>query len=129
MADLKRVPGCHVYWGPAPLGPGAEKLPKEKIVVFNIDGESDLKDAPSFKTPFDKERPVPLDSFDAIVKGLINEDDKTQCVFNSKEEIPATVGKWKTHKHYPTANLFCLSTSNLFGWDFENCFCIRILQH
>ena len=129
MADLKRVPGCHVYWGPAPLGPGAEKLPKEKIVVFNIDGESDLKDAPSFKTPFDKERPVPLDSFDAIVKGLINEDDKTQCVFNSKEEIPATVGKWKTHKHYQTANLFCLSTSNLFGWDFENCFCIRILQH
>jgi len=92
MADMKRVPGCHVYWGSAPLAPGAEKLPKEKIVVFNIEGDSDLKDAPSFKTPFDNERPVPLDSFDVIVKGLINEDDKTQVVFNSKEEIPATVG-------------------------------------
>ena len=94
MADLKRMPGCHVYWGTAPLKAGIDKLPKEKIILFNIDSdpEPELKDLPSFKAPFDKERPVPLESFDAIVKALIDEGDKTQCVFSSKEEIPATLG-------------------------------------
>jgi len=94
MADLKRMPGCHVYWGTAPLKAGIDKLPKEKIILFNIDSEPEpeLKDLPSFKSPFDKERPVPLESFDAIVKALIDEGDKTQCVFSSKEEIPATMG-------------------------------------
>ena len=94
MADLKRMPGCHVYWGTAPLKAGIDKLPKEKIILFNIDSEPEpeLKDLPSFKSPFDKERPVPLESFDAIVKALIDEGDKTQCVFSSKEEIPASLG-------------------------------------
>ena len=94
MADLKRMPGCHVYWGTAPLKAGIDKLPKEKIILFNIDSEPEpeLKDLPSFKAPFDKERPVPLESFDSIVKALIDEGDKTQCVFSSKEEIPATLG-------------------------------------
>ena len=74
---------------------GIDKLPKEKIILFNIDSEPEpeLKDLPSFKAPFDKERPVPLESFDSIVKALIDEGDKTQCVFSSKEEIPATMGK------------------------------------
>ena len=88
------MPGCHVYWGTTPLKAGIDKLPKEKIILFNIDSdpEPELKDLPSFKAPFDKERPVPLESFDAIVKALIDEGDKTQCVFSSKEEIPATLG-------------------------------------
>merc|ERR1711874_636582 len=62
MSDLKRVPGCHVYWGPSPLAPGIAKLPKEKVIIFNVDGEAeaDLKDVPAVKTPFDKERPVTL---------------------------------------------------------------------
>ena len=95
MADLKRMPGCHVYWGTAPLKAGIDKIPKEKILLFNIDSdpEPELKDLSSFKSPFDKERPVPLETFDAIVKALIDEGDKTQCVFSSKEEIPATMGK------------------------------------
>jgi len=94
MADLRRTPGCHVYWGTAPLAPGLAKLPKEKVILFNIDAEAEpeLKDVQSTKTPFDKERPTPLDSFDAIVKTLIDEGEKTQCVFNSKEELPATLG-------------------------------------
>ena len=94
MADLRRIPGCHVYWGTAPLAPGLAKLPKEKVILFNIDAEAEpeLKDVQSTKTPFDKERPVPLESFDAIVKTLIDEGEKTQCVFNSKEELPATLG-------------------------------------
>ena len=92
MADLKRVPGCHVYWGTAPLAAGVEKLPKEKVIIFNIDADADLKDVPTFKTPLDKERPIPLSTFDDIVKSLNGEGDKTQVVFNSKEEIPATVG-------------------------------------
>ena len=94
MADLKRIPGCHVYWGTAPLAAGLAKLPKEKVILFNIDAEAEpeLKDVQSTKTPFDKERPTPLDSFDVIVKTLIDEGEKTQCVFNSKEELPATLG-------------------------------------
>ena len=77
MADLKRVPGCHVYWGPSPVAPGIAKLPKEKVIVFNIEGEAEaeLKDVPAVKTPFDKERPVPLASFDVIVQALVEEDD------------------------------------------------------
>jgi len=94
MSDLKRVPGCHVYWGPSPLAPGIAKLPKEKVIIFNVDGEAeaDLKDVPAVKTPFDKERPVPLGSFDVIVSALVEEGDKTQCVFASTEELPATLG-------------------------------------
>ena len=94
MADLKRIPGCHVYWGTAPLAAGLAKLPKEKVILFNIDAEAEpeLKDVQSTKTPFDKERPTPLESFDIIVKTLIDEGEKTQCVFNSKEELPATLG-------------------------------------
>ena len=96
MADLKRIPGCHVYWGTAPLAAGLAKLPKEKVILFNIDTEAEpeLKDVQSTKTPFDKERPTPLDSFDVIVKTLIDEGEKTQCVFNSKEELPATLGNF-----------------------------------
>ena len=94
MAELKRIPGCHVYWGSNPLAPGIAKLPKEKVIIFNIDGEveADLKDI-YVKAPFDKERPVPLETFDVIVKALVGEGDKTQCVFNSKDELPATLGK------------------------------------
>ena len=96
MADLKRIPGCHVYWGTAPLAAGLAKLPKEKVILFNIDTEAEpeLKDVQSTNTPFDKERPTPLDSFDVIVKTLIDEGEKTQCVFNSKEELPATLGNF-----------------------------------
>ena len=95
MSDLKRVPGCHVYWGAPPLAPGIAKLPKEKVIIFNVDGEAeaDLKDVPAVKTPFDKERPVPLGSFDVIVEALVGESDKTQCVFASTEELPATLGE------------------------------------
>ena len=94
MSDLKRIPGCHVYWGSSPLAPSIAKLPKEKVIIFNIDGEeeADLKDI-TVQAPFDKERPVPLETFDVIVKALIGEGDKTQCVFNSKDELPATLGK------------------------------------
>jgi len=94
MSDLKRVPGCHVYWGTSPLAAGVSKLPKEKVILFNINGETEgeLKENLSFNTPLDFERPIPLSSFDEIVKALLNEGDKTQCVFNSKDELPATVG-------------------------------------
>ena len=92
--DLRKVPGCHVYGGTAPLAAGVAKIPKERTLIFNVDAETEeaLKDAPSFKVPFDKERPLPLECFDTIVKALAEEDDKTQCVFNSKDEIPATLG-------------------------------------
>ena len=95
MSDLKRVPGCHVYWGPSPLAPGIAKLPKEKIIIFNIEGEAEaaLQDVPAVKTPFDRERPVPLATFDIIVEALVDEGDKTQCVFASSEELPATLGE------------------------------------
>lgn len=94
MSELKKVPGCHVYWGSPPLAPALPSLPKEKVIIFNIDGEveADLKDG-VIKAPFDKERPVPLESFDAIVKALVGEGDKTQCVFNSNDELPATLGE------------------------------------
>merc|ERR1712168_917748 len=92
--DLRKVPGCHVYGGTAPLAAGVAKIPKEKNLIFNVDGETEdaLKDVPSFKVPFDKERPLPLECFDTIVKAIAEEDDKTQCLFNSKDEIPATLG-------------------------------------
>jgi len=92
--DLRKVPGCHVYGGTAPQAAGVAKIPKERTLIFNVDAETEeaLKDAPSFKVPFDKERPLPLECFDTIVKALAEEDDKTQCVFNSKDEIPATLG-------------------------------------
>ena len=95
MSDLKKIPGCHVYWGSSPLAPGIAKLPKEKVIIFNVDGEveADLKDG-VIKASFDKERPVPLESFDAIVKALVDESDKTQCVFNSNDELPATLGEY-----------------------------------
>ena len=93
--DLRKVPGCHVYGGAVPLAAGIAKIPKERNLIFNIDSETEeaLKDVPSFKVPFDKERPLPLECFDTIVKALVDEGDKTQCVFSSKEEIPATLGK------------------------------------
>jgi len=93
MSELKKIPGCHVYWGSSPLAPAIANLPKEKVIVFNVDGEveADLKDG-AIKAPFDKERPVPLESFDAIVKALVDESEKTQCVFNSNDELPATLG-------------------------------------
>jgi len=92
--DLRKVPGCHVYGGAVPLAAGIAKIPKERNLIFNIDSETEeaLKDVPSFKVPFDKERPLPLECFDTIVKALVDEGDKTQCVFSSKEEIPATLG-------------------------------------
>jgi len=90
----EKVPGCHVYAGTAPLAAGIAKIPKERNLLFNIDAETEdaLKDVSSFKVPFDKERPLPLECFDTIVKALVEEEDKTQCIFNSKDEIPASVG-------------------------------------
>eukprot|EP00092_Neocalanus_flemingeri_P032118 GFUD01034909.1.p1 GENE.GFUD01034909.1~~GFUD01034909.1.p1 ORF type:complete len:276 (+),score=85.84 GFUD01034909.1:166-993(+) len=92
--DLRKVPGCHVYGGVAPLAAGIAKIPKERILIFNIDSETEeaLKDVPSFKVPFEKERPLPLECFDTIVKALVDEGDKTQCVFSSKGEEPSTLG-------------------------------------
>lgn len=92
--DLRKVPGCHVYGGATPLAAGIGKIPKERNLIFNIDSETEdaLKEVPSFKIPFDKERPLPLECFDTIVKALADEGDKTQCVFSSKDEIPATLG-------------------------------------
>merc|ERR1712013_794092 len=80
MGDLRKVPGCHVYGGTAPLAAGVAKIPKERTLIFNVDAETEeaLKDAPSFKVPFDKERPLPLECFDTIVKAPAEEDDKTQ---------------------------------------------------
>lgn len=93
MSDLRRVPGCHVYGGTTPLASGIEKLPKEKNIIFNVDlDESDMKDLPHFKVPFEAERPIPFACFDEIVKALVPEGDKTQCIFNSKEEQSATTG-------------------------------------
>ena len=94
--DLRKVPGCHVYRGTAPLAAGIAKIPKERNLLFNIDAETEdaLKDVSSFKVPFDKERPLPLECFDTIVKALVEEEDKTQCIFNSKDEIPASVGEF-----------------------------------
>ena len=96
--DLRKVPGCHVYGGATPLAAGISKIPKERNLIFNIDSETEdaLKEVPSFKIPFDKERPLPLECFDTIVKALADEGDKTQCVFSSKDEIPATLGKITT---------------------------------
>ena len=93
MAELRRVPGVHVYGGTAPLAPGVEKIPKQKNVIFNVDLEdSDLKDCPSFKVPFDPERAQPFSNFDEICSALKPEDDKTQCIFNSKDVHAATTG-------------------------------------
>merc|ERR1712106_137957 len=94
--DLRKVPGCHVYAGTAPLAAGITKIPKERNLLFNIDAETEdaLKDVSSFKVPFDKERPLSLECFDTIVKALFEEEDKTQCIFNSKDEIPASVGEF-----------------------------------
>jgi len=93
MAELRRIPGVHVYGGTAPLAPGVEKIPKQKNIIFNVDLEdSDLKDCPSFKVPFDPERAQPFSSFDEICSALKPEDDKTQCIFNSKDLHAATTG-------------------------------------
>lgn len=93
MSDLRRVPGCHVYGGTAPLAVGIEKIAKEKNVIFNIDTEeSDMKDLTNVRVPLDAERAAPLSSFDEITKALIPENDKTQCIFNSKDEQSATTG-------------------------------------
>jgi len=93
MAELRRIPGVHVYGGTAPLAPGVEKIPKQKNIIFNVDLEdSDLKDCPSFKVPFDPERAQPFSSFDEICSALKAEDDKTQCIFNSKDLHAATTG-------------------------------------
>ena len=93
MAELRRVPGVHVYGGTAPLAPGLEKIPKQKNIIFNVDLEdNDVKDCPSFKVPFDPERPLPFSSFDEICSALKPEDDKTQCIFNSKDLHAATTG-------------------------------------
>ena len=78
------------------MAAGIAKIPKERTLIFNIDSETEdaLKDVPSFKVPFDSERPLPLECFDTIVKALAEEGDKTQCVFSGKEEIPTTLGKF-----------------------------------
>lgn len=94
MAELRRVPGVHVYGGTAPLAAGVEKIPKQRNIIFNVDlEESDLKDLPSFKVPFDPERPLPFSSFDEICAALKPEDDKTQCIFNAKDVHAATTGR------------------------------------
>merc|ERR1712107_192048 len=93
MAELRRVPGVHVYGGTAPLAAGVEKIPKQRNIIFNVDlEESDLKDLPFFKVPFDPERPLPFSSFDEICAALKPEDDKTQCIFNAKDVHAATTG-------------------------------------
>merc|ERR1711962_1987398 len=93
MTDLRRVPGCHVYGGTQPLAPGVAKLPKEKNIVFNIDvEESDIKDVSNIKVPLEADRAAPLAAFDEIVKALVPEGEKTQCIFNSKDEQAATTG-------------------------------------
>merc|ERR1711962_1747659 len=93
MTDLRRVPGCHVYGGTQPLAPGVGKLPKEKNIVFNIDvEESDIKDVSNIKVPLEADRAAPLAAFDEIVKALVPEGEKTQCIFNSKDEQAATTG-------------------------------------
>merc|ERR1712080_104119 len=93
MTDLRRVPGCHVYGGTQPLAVGVGKLPKEKNIVFNIDvEESDLVDLPNVRVPLEAELAAPAAALDAIVKALVEEGEKTQCVFNCKEEQPATTG-------------------------------------
>jgi len=93
MADLRRVPGIHVYGGTAPLAPGIDKIPKQRNIIFNVDvDDSDMKDCPSFKAPFDPERPLPFTSFDEICSALKSEDDKTQCIFNSKDLSSANTG-------------------------------------
>lgn len=94
MADLRRVPGIHVYGGTAPLAPGIDKIPKQRNIIFNVDvDDSDMKDCPSFKAPFDPERPLPFTSFDEICSALKAEDDKTQCIFNSKDLSSANTGR------------------------------------
>jgi len=91
---LRKVPGCCVFGGAAPIAPEIEKIPKERNLIFYVDSDTEeaLKDVPSFKVPFEKERPIPLECFDTIVKALAEEGDKTQCVFSSKDEEPATLG-------------------------------------
>ena len=101
MGDLRRVPGIHVYGGTAPLAPAIDKIPKQRNIIFNVDAEdSDMKDCPSFKVPFDPERPVPFTSFDEICSALKSEDDKTQCIFNSKDVSSATTGRLEFHSPY-----------------------------
>merc|ERR1712066_936941 len=79
--------------GTAPLAAGVEKIPTQRNIIFNVDlEESDLKDLPSFKVPFDPERPLPFSSFDEICAALKPEDDKTQCIFNAKDVHAATTG-------------------------------------
>merc|ERR1712112_765753 len=93
MTDLRRVPGCHVYGGTQPLAVVVGKLPKEKNIVFNIDvEESDIKDLSNVRVPLEAERAAPAAAFDEIVKALVAEGEKTQCIFNCKEEQTATTG-------------------------------------
>ena len=76
------------------MAAGVEKIPKQRNIIFNVDlEESDLKDLPSFKVPFDPERPLPFSSFDEICAALKPEDDKTQCIFNAKDVHAATTGR------------------------------------
>ena len=94
MADLRRVSGCPVYGGKAPFAEAVAKIPKEKIIIFNVDVEdSDIKDCPVFKAPLHAERPVPFGSFDEICTALKPEDEKTQCIFNSTEPHSGTTGE------------------------------------
>ena len=91
--SLRRVAGCPVYGGSGALAGEVAKLPKEKVIVFTVDSEeSDVKDCPTFPAPFGAERPVPFSSFDSICSALREEDDKTQCVFQAKDDMAATTG-------------------------------------
>jgi len=91
--SLRRVAGCPVYGGSGALAGEVAKLPKEKVILFTVDAEeSDVKDCPAFPAPFGAERPVPFSSFDSICSALREEDDKTQCVFQAKDDMAATTG-------------------------------------
>merc|ERR1712080_347069 len=95
MPQLRRVPGCHVYGGMAPLAEAVTMLPKAKNIIFNVDlDESDMKELPTFKVPFEAGRPVPFSCFDVITKALNDEDDKTNVYSMPRRNNLQQQGWW-----------------------------------
>lgn len=96
MSGLLKVPGCSVFCSTETtnLDTSLKQVSQERFLVFTIDQEDLQLDVPIIPLPVtSKEEPVvQLQFFDTIVQALANEDEKTQCIFISKDLQLATLG-------------------------------------